>query len=82
MKTKTFPCTPAQLATLRTQLATVKDVKLTEDGNTGTITFSDYNVTLSYSYDGTANLTLTIEHEAWYETDSMIWGKVSQYMPA
>lgn len=56
----TYTLTPEQYATLQSKLTAQPHVTVSPAGpNAGTIVTSD--VTLSYSYDGTATLTIAVD---------------------
>lgn len=73
---KVFTATPAQIASLRKQLA-ANNIAI-PDGNSGLIT--GHGITMSFSYDGTANLSVTILNKPWIPTASMIWEELQNHL--
>lgn len=39
-----------------------------------------HGVTMSYSYDGTANLSVTIVSKPWYIPASTVWSELESFM--
>jgi hypothetical protein len=47
------------------------------DGNSGTISItSPAEISISFNYDGTDSLTLTIDNKPFFVAESMIWSKI------
>jgi NAD(P)H-hydrate repair Nnr-like enzyme with NAD(P)H-hydrate epimerase domain len=78
MPTKTYLCTRDQFATLQTSLEVHGIVVTSVDPNNGS--FSDEGVTLGFSYDGTANLTITILKKGFLPTAAMVWDALDEYV--
>jgi hypothetical protein len=75
---KTYPVTPAEMDSFRAILT--QDGVTVPAGNEGQIV--THGVTMAFSYDGTAGLTLTIVSKPFYVPASMIWSEIQGYLPS
>jgi hypothetical protein len=82
MPSKSYPCTPEKFAQIRQDLAGagVTLVFTSPTQNTGSFNPPDHSeITLGFAYlNGT--LTLTILHEAWYESADDVWDGLAPYL--
>jgi hypothetical protein len=76
---KIFPCTPTQLAALRTQLA-AKNITVPE-GNSGAISAHGFlwSLVINFSYDG-ANLSLTIVTLPPFTSPDDVWNQIQSHL--
>lgn len=78
-QTKIYTLTPDQVASFRAQFASTDNPLPV--GNFGKWSPPGHpEITLSFAYDGKSDLTLTILHDAWFETCGEIWGKLDSYL--
>jgi hypothetical protein len=74
---RTYPVTPSQMASFRTILAE-NDIAA-PSGNSGQIEAD--GVTVSFTYDGTATLTLVLVSKPFYIPAAMVWSEIEGYLP-
>lgn len=78
MGPRNYPVTPEEMANFRAILA--KDGVVVPNGNSGQI--ETHGVEISFSYDGTAALTLTILSKPFFILASTIWSQLEGYLPS
>jgi hypothetical protein len=77
MGPKTYNVTPAQMANFRAVAA--QNGLSVPAGNAGQV--ETHGVVISFTYDGAAQLAITIMSKPWYVPASGIWGELEGFLP-
>ena len=78
MPTKSFPLTPAQVASFRSSLI-AHDIDVPEGDSV--VIKPGWGVQLRCDYNGADTLTITILKTGWGDAPT-IWAKINQYLPS